>query len=141
MISFREALEHEKVRFNPNGTLSYVPRRYPVMTDKLVLDTSLGRGLEDRLVVPNIPLLVSIFSTVTSTCCIFTAFFCRVLRRDWPTSHFLFKSASRPWSTTWTRSLSTTFRSRSTCGATRIPSCALLTSPTRTSSLFTNSDF
>jgi CD36 family len=59
VFSFREALEHENVTFNLNGTLSYIPRRFPLMTDKLVLDTSLGRGLEDRLVVPNIPLLVN----------------------------------------------------------------------------------
>ncbi|XP_059483274.1 lysosome membrane protein 2-like [Neocloeon triangulifer] len=54
---YREVLEHEHVRFNLNGTMSYVPKRFPLMTDKLVLDTSQGRGLEDKLVVPNIPLL------------------------------------------------------------------------------------
>jgi scavenger receptor class B, member 1 len=75
VFSFREALEHENVTFNLNGTLSYIPRRFPIMTDKLVLDTSLGRGLEDRLVVPNIPLLVicssdmhNIFETIKHVC-------------------------------------------------------------------------
>ncbi|CAB3365605.1 Hypothetical predicted protein [Cloeon dipterum] len=54
---YREVLEHDDVKFNLNGTMSYVPKRSPLMTEKLVLDTSQGRGLEDRLIVPNIPLL------------------------------------------------------------------------------------
>lgn len=50
----REHLEKTNCTFNDNDTITYIPRRKM----KFVLDLSVGDPEKDRIVVPNIPLLV-----------------------------------------------------------------------------------
>lgn len=59
----REILENQNVTWNDNGTLSYIPKRSVVFKPEL----SVGNPVEDRIRVPNIPMLVSILYTITHT--------------------------------------------------------------------------
>lgn len=58
IFPYREALSHDNVTFNANGTLTAFPN-HPL---KWVPEMSEGHQEDDELILPNIALLVSHFS-------------------------------------------------------------------------------